>query len=364
MWAFSNSSIVQIPEPNNTLLFLLVLWPHSHHWKLGIMLLLLSSPMMENTVSTFYSRLIFHKGMGAWIGLQTYHASQGDRHLQGIMCVCQKDNNLWHSPPHAFKGKCQSSTCCPLTDKQQLTVVQYKSVSSSQFLSLHFDKFMGVPSLLTIFTVSLHQQCMPLSQYKVVCIPNTIDMLPAQKWNCDARNEFLLRKTYDPNRILLGDFFYILATLSQPEGIPWSTSSLIHRSSVFFRGYLLPGFTNSTAFMVMAMAYVCIDGAFSLKIGNSRPLIIAWYHLVAECCISFHDLMRILEPRFFRQPCIKTGLPWVWVADISNKYTAFDVCWHNYTITSYLFRNSPSKVILHVHHTIIWQTCQGWGMWQ
>ena len=82
----SNSSIAQIPEPNNTPLFLLVLWRH-YPWKLGIMLLLLSSPMMENTVSTFYSRLIFHKGMGAWMGLQTYHASQGDKHLQGIFYV-------------------------------------------------------------------------------------------------------------------------------------------------------------------------------------------------------------------------------------------------------------------------------------
>ena len=39
-------------------------------------------------------------------------------------------------------------------------------------------------------------------------------------------------------------------------------------------GETLPGFTNSTAFMVMGMAYFCIDGAFSLKIGNSQPLII------------------------------------------------------------------------------------------
>ena len=30
MQAFSNSSIAQIPEPNNTLLFVLVLWPHYH----------------------------------------------------------------------------------------------------------------------------------------------------------------------------------------------------------------------------------------------------------------------------------------------------------------------------------------------
>ena len=30
---------------------------------------------------------------------------------------------------------------------------------------------------------------MPLSQYKVVCIPNTFDMLTAQKLNCDARSE-------------------------------------------------------------------------------------------------------------------------------------------------------------------------------
>ena len=87
VWAFLNSSIAQIPAPNNTLLFLLVLWPHYHPWKLGIMLLLLSSPMMENTVSTFYSRLIFHKVMGAWMGLQTYHVSQRDGHLQGIICV-------------------------------------------------------------------------------------------------------------------------------------------------------------------------------------------------------------------------------------------------------------------------------------
>ena len=128
-----------------------------------------------------------------------------------------------------------------------------------------------------------------------------------QKWR------LLLRKTYDPCWILLGDFLHILATLSQPVGIPWSTSSLIHQPG-FFCGYLfynayggqshkigetLPGFTNSTAFMVMGMAYFCIDGAFSLKIGNSRPLIIVWY-LVAQCCISFYDLMRILEPRFFR----------------------------------------------------------------
>ena len=172
----------------------------------------------------------------------------------------QKDNNLWHSPPHAFKGKCQSSTCCPLTDKEQLTVVQYQSVSSSQFLSLHFDRFMRVLSLLTIFTVSLHQQCMPLSQCKVVCIPNIFDMLTTQKWNCDARNEdFFWEKTYNPSRILLWDFLHILVTLSQPEGIPWSTSSLIHWSG-FFYGYLfynawrgqlhkigetLSGFTNS-----------------------------------------------------------------------------------------------------------------------
>ena len=130
-----------------------------------------------------------------------------------------------------------------------------------------------------------------------------------QKWR------LLLRKTYNPSRILLGDFLYILATLSQPEGIPWCTSSLIHRSSGFFHGYLfynawrgqshkigetLPGFTNSTAFMVIDMAYFCIDGAFSLKIGNSQPLIIVWYHLIAECCIPFYGLMYILEPRFFR----------------------------------------------------------------
>ena len=129
-----------------------------------------------------------------------------------------------------------------------------------------------------------------------------------QKWR------LLLRKTYDPRRVLLGDFLHILATLSQPEEIPWSTSSLIRRSG-FFCGYLfcdawrgqshkigetLPWFTNSIAFMVMGMAYFCIDGAFSLKIGNSQPFVIVWYHLVAECCISFYDLMRILEPRFFR----------------------------------------------------------------
>ena len=87
MRAFSNSSIAQIPDPKNTLLFLLVLWPHYHTWKLGIMLLLLSRLMMKNTVNIFYSRLIFHKGMGAWMGLQTCHASQGDRHLKGIICV-------------------------------------------------------------------------------------------------------------------------------------------------------------------------------------------------------------------------------------------------------------------------------------
>ena len=53
------------------------------------------------------------------------------------------------------------------------------------------------------------------------------------------------------------------------------------------------------------------------------------------------------------------------VADnICNKYTAFDVCWHNYIITSYLLWNSPSKVILHVHHMFIWQTCQGRGIWK
>ena len=40
--------------------------------------------------------------------------------------------------------------------------------------------------------------------------------------------------------------------------------------------------------------------------------------------------------------------------NICSKYTAFDVCLHNYTITSYLLWNSPSKVILHVHHTIKW----------
>ena len=84
-----------------------------------------------------------------------------------------------------------------------------------------------------------------------------------QKWR------LLLRKTYDPSRILL-DFLHILATLSQPEGIPWSIStSLIHQSSGFFDGYLFynawmgqshkigetfPGFTKSTASMVMGMA--------------------------------------------------------------------------------------------------------------
>ena len=97
---------------------------------------------------------------------------------------------------------------------------------------------MRVLSLLTIFTVSLHQQCMPLSQYKVVCIPNTFDMLTAQKMKLWCQKwRLLLRKTYDPSRILLGDFLNILATLSQPEGIPWSTLSLIHRSG-FFCGYL------------------------------------------------------------------------------------------------------------------------------
>ena len=83
------------------------------------------------------------------------------------------------------------------------------------------------------------------------------------------KSRLLLRKAYDPSRILLGDFLHILATLSQPEGIPWSISSLIHQSSGFFHRYLfynawreqshkigetLPGFTNSTAFMVMGMA--------------------------------------------------------------------------------------------------------------
>ena len=129
-----------------------------------------------------------------------------------------------------------------------------------------------------------------------------------QKWR------LLLRKTYDPSWIMLGDFLHILATLSQPEGIPWSTSSLIHQSGFFCRylfynawrgqshkiGEILPGFTISTAFMVMGMVYFCIDGAFSSKIGNSQPLIIVWYDLVAECCISFYDRIRILKPRFYR----------------------------------------------------------------
>ena len=51
------------------------------------MLLLLSSPMMENTFSTFYNKVAFHKGMGAWMDLQTYYASQEDMHLQGIIYV-------------------------------------------------------------------------------------------------------------------------------------------------------------------------------------------------------------------------------------------------------------------------------------
>ena len=62
MRAFSNSSIAQIPEPNNTLLFLLVLWPRYHPGKLGIMLLLRSSPMMENTVSLVIVTIL-HKTM-------------------------------------------------------------------------------------------------------------------------------------------------------------------------------------------------------------------------------------------------------------------------------------------------------------
>ena len=88
-----------------------------------------------------------------------------------------------------------------------------------------------------------------------------------QKWR------LLNRKTYDPSRTLLGDSLHILVILSPPEGIPWSTSSLIHQSSGFFHEHLFynawrgqshkigetwPGFTNSTAFLVMGMAYFCI----------------------------------------------------------------------------------------------------------
>ena len=126
-----------------------------------------------------------------------------------------------------------------------------------------------------------------------------------QKWR------LLLRKTYDPSLILLGDFLHILATLSQPEGIPWSTSYLIHRSG-FFHGYpfynawrgqahkigvTLPGFTNFTAFMVMGMAYFCIDGAFHWRLGipNHYSLFdIIWllnvaFHSTTWCASCSHE---------------------------------------------------------------------------
>ena len=250
-----------------------------------------------------------------------------------------------------------------------------------------------------------------------------------QKWR------FLLRKSYDPSRILLGDFLHILATLSQPEGIPWSISSLIHQSSGFFHGYLfynawreqshkigetLPGFTNSTDFMVMGMAI-----SASMVLFHWRTID---HCLISSGCWMLHFILRpdehlgatilqvtlqqdwsTLGMRYGQQGDITSifinvghnGITnreldmfalrkiqlerwWVFsnfvmcemagqchgsamelistwliqVADnICNKYTAFDVCWHNYTITSYLLWNSPSKVILLVHHTIIWQTC-------
>ena len=131
-----------------------------------------------------------------------------------------------------------------------------------------------------------------------------------QRWR------LLFRKTYDPSLILLGDSLHILAILSQPEGIPWSTSSLIHRLSGFFHGHLFynawrgqshkigetwPGFTNSTPFFVMGMAHFCIaiDGAFSWKIGSSQPLFNIFWSLnvrveprVGDICffssVAFH----------------------------------------------------------------------------
>ena len=222
--------------------------------------------------------------------------------------------------------------------------------------------------------------------------------------------------------------------------IPWSTSSLIHRSG-FFHGYVFynawrgrshkigetfPEFTNSTAFMVMGMAYFCMDGAFSLKIDHCLISSGCWMlhfilrpeaHLRATIPqVTLHQDWSTLGMRYGQQGDItniftnvghngitnreldmftrrKIQLERWWVFsnfvmcemagqchesamelmstwliqvdhNICNKYTAFDVCWHNYTIVNYLLWNSHSKVILHVHHPIIWQTCQGRGMWQ
>ena len=140
MRVFSNSSIAQIPGPNNTPLFLLVLWPHCHPWKLSIMLLLLSSPMMENTVSTFYSRLIFHKGMGAWMGLETYHASQGGRHLHSIICV---KRIITFDAVHHMHLKSNASN--PLAAHWQINSNSLMS-STSQFLQVSFFPYILIDS--------------------------------------------------------------------------------------------------------------------------------------------------------------------------------------------------------------------------
>ena len=102
---------------------------------------------------------------------------------------------------------------------------------------------------------------------------------PERKLWC-RKWRLLLRKTYNPSWILLGDSLHILAILSQPEGIPWNTSSLIRRSSGFFHGHIFynawrgqshkigetwPGFANPTAFLAMGMAYFCFDSAFFIE---------------------------------------------------------------------------------------------------
>ena len=173
MRAFSNSSIAQIPEPNHYGIWcwsLLALeWTH------------IFTP--QSTVFSVYSIV----GLG--VTGPPLSTNRSGRVLQAISSIM---NNLCvkriitFDRVHHMHSKANASH--PLAAHWQINSNSLYS-STSQFLPPHFDRFMRVPSLLTIFTVSLHQQCMPLSQYQVVCIPNTFDMLTAQKWNCDARNE-------------------------------------------------------------------------------------------------------------------------------------------------------------------------------
>ena len=92
MRAFSNSSIAQIPEPNNTRLFLLVLWPHSHPGKLGI------TNLWRRILPAHFTAEL--SSIKAWVLGWVYKRTMPlkETGIHKAQFVWQKD--LWHSQPH------------------------------------------------------------------------------------------------------------------------------------------------------------------------------------------------------------------------------------------------------------------------